>query len=74
MVQQHMAEVTLTTDTLLTHDEHKAAEAAFRGLPLNPRWSSKAQEIYLRILEVTHGRDIVAGTDVSPLPVGTQPE
>ena len=46
-------------DTLLTHDEGKAAEAAFRGLPLNPRWSLKAQTVYLGILEVTSGRDIV---------------
>ena len=42
-----------------THDEHKASEAAFQGLPLDPKWSKKAQEIYLGILEVTNGKDIV---------------
>jgi hypothetical protein len=43
----------------LTHDEHKASEAAFHGLPLDPKWSKQAQEIYRGILEVTHGQDIV---------------
>ena len=64
---------TLITVALLTHDEQKAAEAAFRGLPVNPSWSQSAQQIYLRILAVTNGRDIVAGvvdTDMSPLAVG----
>lgn len=49
----------LIDDSLLTHDERKAAEAAFRGLPLNTRWSNGAQRIYIGILEVTRGRDIV---------------
>lgn len=49
----------ITEDSLLTHDERKAAEAAFRALPLNPRWSQKAQLLYLEILRVTQGRDIV---------------
>ncbi len=49
----------VTEESLLTHDERKAAEAAFRGLPLNERWSKKAQLIYLEIIHVTQGRDIV---------------
>jgi hypothetical protein len=53
---------TLTTAAPLTYDEHKAAEAAFRGLPLNPGWSQKAQQIYLGIVAVTNGRDIVTDT------------
>lgn len=69
-----MEEVTLTTVAPLTHDQQKAAEAAFRGLPLDPRWSHSAQQIYLRILAVTHGRDIVADTDTSSLAVGVDPE
>lgn len=60
----------MTTEAPLTHDEQKAAEAVFRGLPLNPRWSQSAQQIYLRILAVTNGRDIVAGADTSSLAVG----
>ena len=51
----------------LTNDEHKAAEAAFHGLPLDPKWSRHAQEIYLGILAVTNGRDIVKDTEVSAL-------
>lgn len=30
----------------LTHDQKKAAEAAFRGLPADPRWSAAAREVY----------------------------
>lgn len=30
----------------LTHDEKKAAEAAFKGLPLNPHWSEAGQKVY----------------------------
>ncbi|WHZ13617.1 MAG: hypothetical protein OJF52_000450 [Nitrospira sp.] len=48
-----------TEETLLTHDERKAAEAAFRGLPLDSHWSLGAQRIYRGILEITNGRDIV---------------
>jgi len=49
----------MTEESLLTHDERKAAEAAFRGLPPNSRWSQGAQQIYMGILEITHGRDVV---------------
>ncbi|MCP9453565.1 MAG: hypothetical protein NNA23_12880 [Nitrospira sp.] len=31
---------------LLTHDERKAAEAAFDGRPCNPRWSESAKRVY----------------------------
>jgi hypothetical protein len=51
--------------TTLTHDEHKASEAAFHGLPLDPKWSKHAQEIYLGILEVTNGKDIVNNDEAS---------
>ncbi|HAP42032.1 MAG: hypothetical protein R3B11_12820 [Nitrospira sp.] len=46
-------------DSVLTYDEHKAAEAAFRGLPLDSDWSRGAQLVYIGILEVTRGRDIL---------------
>ena len=52
----------MTAETLLTHDEQKAAESAFRGVKLNPVWSLKAQQIYLGILAVTNGRDVVTDT------------
>ena len=31
----------------LTYDEHKAAEAAFRGYPPNDDWTDSAHEIYV---------------------------
>ena len=46
-------------DSILTFDEQKAAEAAFRGLPANPMWSSSAHVIYDGILAHTQGRNIV---------------
>jgi hypothetical protein len=36
----------MTESKPLTYDEHKAAEAAFRGTPLNSDWMDSAQEIY----------------------------
>lgn len=36
----------------LTHDEKKAAEAAFRGLPPDPTWSTSAQAVYDNIIKV----------------------
>lgn len=36
----------------LTHDEKKAAEAAFRGLPPDPHWSAAAQTVYDNITKV----------------------
>jgi hypothetical protein len=43
----------------LTFDEKKAAEAAFRGLPLNLAWSESAQAIYHGIVAETGGRNIL---------------
>jgi len=37
---------TPTTGELLTHDEKKAAEAAFARRPFNPTWSAKARAVY----------------------------
>lgn len=34
----------------LTYDETKAAEAAFRGEPLNPAWSAAAAKVYAGIV------------------------
>ena len=33
----------------LTHDESKAAEAAFKGIPFDPKWSEAARKVYLGI-------------------------
>ena len=59
----------MTTVPPLTYDESKAAEAAFHGLPLDPKWSRHAQEIYFGILAVTNGRDIVEDTEISALAI-----
>ena len=45
--------------SILTFDEKKAAEAAFRGLPVDPTWSSSAHVIYYGILAHTQGQNIV---------------
>ena len=34
----------------ITHDEKKAAEAAFAGRPFNPKWSEAARLVYDGIL------------------------
>jgi hypothetical protein len=39
----------MTEPKPLTYDEHKAAEAAFRGYPPNPDWTESALEIYARL-------------------------
>ena len=39
----------MTEPKPLTYDEHKAAEAAFRGYPPNDDWTDSAQEIYVRL-------------------------
>ncbi len=37
---------TTRTPRVLTHDERKAAEAAFLGRPCNPAWSESAKRVY----------------------------
>ncbi len=37
---------TTLTPRQLTHDEKKAAEAAFAGRPVNPKWSDAARIVY----------------------------
>jgi hypothetical protein len=39
----------------LTYDEKKAAEAAFRGLPRDPKWSEAARDVYDGIIKASHG-------------------
>jgi hypothetical protein len=36
----------MTTPRSLTHDEKKASEAAFRGLPLDDNWTEAAKAVY----------------------------
>jgi hypothetical protein len=37
---------TTQTPRILSHDERKAAEAAFAGRPFNPAWSESAKKVY----------------------------
>jgi hypothetical protein len=39
----------MTVPKPLTHDEHKAADDAFRGYPPTADWTDSAQEIYARL-------------------------
>ena len=41
----------MTEPKSLTHDEHKAAEAAFRGYPPDAHWTDSAREIYALLSE-----------------------
>jgi hypothetical protein len=44
--------MSMKQDRTLTHDEKKASEAAFRGLPFNPAWSDSAKKVYDGIVQV----------------------
>jgi hypothetical protein len=52
----------------LTHDQHKAAEAAFQGLPPDPAWTASAAQIYWGLraaMEASQGQpsaELVAST------------
>jgi len=46
----------MTTPRLLTHDEKKASEAAFRGLPLDDNWTDSAKSVYEGIIQAL-GKD-----------------
>jgi hypothetical protein len=50
----------MTEPKPLTYDEHKAAEAAFRGYPPNDDWTDSAQEIYVRLSAAIAIRRITA--------------
>ena len=47
----------------LTHDEKKAAEAAFRGAPFNPAWSSSAARVYVGIISTMNDMQTPAIAD-----------
>ena len=45
-----------TRQRSLTHDETKAAEAAFKGEPFNPAWSAAAATVYAGITQAIEKR------------------
>ena len=66
--------MTGTRNHILTFDEQRAAEAAFRGLPIDSTWSPSAQAIYAGILMHTLGRNIVEeATQETLVLVGGEP-
>ncbi len=50
----------------LTHDEQKAAEAAFRGIPFDPKWSAAARAVYDGIVKALPAGH--AGISLNPDP------
>jgi len=62
-----------TTPRRLTHDELKAAEAAFQGWEFNEAWSKAALDVYngirLAMIMIHHGRLLreIHNTDQHPL-------
>jgi hypothetical protein len=52
------SEPTSETPRALTHDEKKAAEAAFRADAFNPMWSAAARKVYDGIVEAMARRGI----------------
>lgn len=51
----------ILTPNNLTHDQKKAAEAAFRGLPLDPRWSAAAKTVYEGVTRALEARGGLLG-------------
>jgi len=49
----------------LTYDERKAAEAAFRGLPVDPKWSKSAHGVYQGIIGAMGGKPALEDLDPS---------
>jgi len=62
----------------LTHDEKKAADAAFAGRPFNEAWSASARTIYDGIVKALPQEDIVipapSDTEIPTEASSTQPE
>jgi len=60
----------------LSHDERYAAEAAFAGRPLNPRWSARARAVYEGILKSLPTQEIsdpIVDPELSEEPLATMP-
>jgi hypothetical protein len=55
----------MTEPKPLTYDEHKAAEAAFRGYPPDADWTESAKEIYARLSATIAARRAASLTEAS---------
>lgn len=60
---------------LLTHDERKAADAAFAGRPCNPTWSESAKRVYEGLIGVMPNfQDESEAPSIQPPPTDSEPE
>ena len=50
----------------LTNDERKAAEAAFKGEPFNPKWSDAARKVYLGLSSAIANKRNEAFEEIRP--------
>jgi len=50
----------------LTHDERKAAEAAFKGAACDPKWSEAARKVYLGISSAMANKRDEAFQEIRP--------
>jgi len=53
----------METPRALTHDEKKASEAAFRGLPLDDNWTDSAKSVYEGIVQELAKNPTELGTE-----------
>ncbi len=50
----------------LTNDEKKAAEAAFKGAPFDPKWSEGARKVYLGLSSAMANKRNEAFQEIRP--------
>jgi len=63
------------TPRALTHDEQKAAEAAFGGRPFNPAWSQSARKVYDGLIQALPKRlEDPSAPPASPESIASQTE
>lgn len=66
---------TKQTPRLLTHDERKAADAAFAGRPCNPTWSESAKRVYEGVIGAMPNFQNESGSpSIQPLPTVSESE
>ncbi|MGE0469184.1 MAG: DUF6573 family protein [Nitrospira sp.] len=66
---------TQQTPRQLTHDERKAADAAFAGRPCNPAWSESAKRVYEGVIgAMPTSQNESSSPGTQPLPTVSEPE
>jgi len=59
------------TNRPLTYDEKKAAEAAFKGSPIDPTWSESARKVYVGLSLAMANQRNEAFQEVRPMQLTT---